>query len=101
MVSDKLIFDELILLKNLCTDSSNSFQAGCLKNGVEFWKSHTSHPKIIELVTGMKIDIKTTYLPKSKVTVLHGQDKSIISNELSSLLKQGVVASPGVHVCLT
>jgi hypothetical protein len=77
----------------VATFNTNNFQAGTLRNHVEFWKSITSDPIIIGMILGTKIeleqDVIQTELPEPYNFPQSKMDK--IDSEIKKLLSKGVI----------
>ena len=72
--------------------------AGRLQYFVKHWKKLTSNPKILEWVSGLKIDFilepfqkKVPYHPK-----MPAQESWLVTKEVESMLKKGVVQKTSV-----
>ena len=82
-------------LISLLTLECESFQAGRISNYLSEWRKITSDPQILSYVTGVEIERKG--LPQEKESLTQREtrftdkEKSLIEEEISSLLRKKVI----------
>ena len=72
--------------------SQTSFQAGKLKHFLPQWEAITADPTILQIVTGVKIEFKSSVAPTQhygRPSVFNSHQHSIVNAEIDTLLVQG------------
>lgn len=74
--------------------SQTSFQAGELKHLLPQWEEITNDPNILQIVTGVKIELKSSVAPTQhygRPSVFNSHQHSIVNAEIDNLLSKGVI----------
>ena len=74
--------------------SQTSFQAGKLKHFLPQWEAITADPTILQIVTGVEIEFKSSVAPKQhygRPCVFNSHQHSIVNAEIAKLLAKGVI----------
>ena len=74
--------------------SQTSFRAGKLKHFLPQWEAITADPTILQIVTGVKIEFKSSVAPTQhygRPSVFNSHQHSIVNAEIDTLLAEGVV----------
>ena len=74
--------------------SQTSFQAGMLKHFLPQWEAITADPTILQIVTGVKIEFKSSVAPTQhygRPSVFNRHQHSIVNAEIDKLLAKGVI----------
>ena len=74
--------------------SQTSFQAGMLKHFLPQWEAITADPTILQIVTGVKIEFKSSVAPTQhygRPSVFNSHQHSIVNAEIDKLLAKGVI----------
>ena len=74
--------------------SQTSFQAGTLKQFLPQWEAITADPTILQIVTGVKIKLKSSVAPTQhygRPSVFNSHQHSIVNAEIDKLLAKRVI----------
>ena len=74
--------------------SQTSFQEGKLKHFLPLWEAITADPTILQTVTGVKIEFKSSVAPTQhygRPSVFNSHQHSIVNAEIDTLLAEGVI----------
>ena len=74
--------------------SQTSFRAGKLKHFLPQWEAITADPTILQIVTGVKIEFKSSVAPTQhygRPSVFNRHQHSIVNAEIDKLLAKGVI----------
>lgn len=74
--------------------SQTSFQAGELKHFLPQWRTITTDPTILQIVTGVKIEFKNSVAPTQhygRPSVFNAYQHSVVKDEIDKLLAKRVI----------